>query len=174
MLSGGRQRIACQTANSASGCIGSTYSTMPCCFSRPPQTPTPSGHKSVLHRSFFRHIFPVHQHFACPHLRETSSVVALPWIGATLARGEGLGGLHGQTVREASREAHMHNHSQLIHNSPPPGVHEVLQAVFLLLGNSTKEVSDWMQCKALLSKTGKKSFKTRVHKMLLFLMSPAI
>ena len=130
-MSGGRQRIArqtansasgCKTANSASGCIGSTYSTMPCCFSRPPQTPTPSGHKSVLHRSFFRHIFPVHQHFACPHLRETSSVVALPWIGATLARGEGLGGLHGQTVREASREAHMHNHSQLIHNSPPPGV----------------------------------------------------
>ncbi|XP_076462524.1 uncharacterized protein LOC143294889 [Babylonia areolata] len=47
------------------------------------------------------------------------------------------------------------------YTKPPPIVHTVMTAVFLLLGHAEKETKDWKAVQALVGKTGKESLKRR-------------
>ncbi|KAK7508272.1 hypothetical protein BaRGS_00000511 [Batillaria attramentaria] len=47
------------------------------------------------------------------------------------------------------------------YTNPPPIVHTVMTAVFLLLGHQEKETRDWKAVQALVGKTGKESLKRR-------------
>ncbi|XP_025111092.1 vicilin-like seed storage protein At2g18540 isoform X2 [Pomacea canaliculata] len=47
------------------------------------------------------------------------------------------------------------------YTNPPPVVHSVMTAVFLLLGHKEKETKDWKAVQALVGKTGKESLKRR-------------
>ncbi|CAH1267566.1 KY [Branchiostoma lanceolatum] len=49
------------------------------------------------------------------------------------------------------------------YNNPPPAVHNVMMATFLLLGNTMAQVNDWVSLLALIGKTGKQSLKRRVQ-----------
>ncbi|KAK3781008.1 hypothetical protein RRG08_046312 [Elysia crispata] len=47
------------------------------------------------------------------------------------------------------------------YQSPPPIVHTVMTATFLLLGHKERETKDWKEVQALVGKTGKESLKRR-------------
>ncbi|GFR91409.1 trichohyalin-like [Elysia marginata] len=47
------------------------------------------------------------------------------------------------------------------YQSPPPIVHTVMRATFLLLGHKERETKDWKEVQALVGKTGKESLKRR-------------
>ncbi|CAH1787326.1 unnamed protein product [Owenia fusiformis] len=48
------------------------------------------------------------------------------------------------------------------YSKPPPLVHTVMTAVFLLLGNQEKELQTWVSVQALIGKTGRESLKRKV------------
>jgi hypothetical protein len=49
------------------------------------------------------------------------------------------------------------------YTKPPQAVHDVMVAVFLVLGHSEKETKKWQAIQPLMGKTGKESLKRRVN-----------
>merc|ERR1719402_74385 len=49
------------------------------------------------------------------------------------------------------------------YGSPPDGIHQVMMATYLLLGQKDKEIKSWKQMQALLGKTGPSSLKRRIQ-----------
>ncbi|KAJ8034092.1 hypothetical protein HOLleu_24518 [Holothuria leucospilota] len=48
------------------------------------------------------------------------------------------------------------------YSKPPPQVHKVMTATYMLLGNKESELKDWKKMQALIGKTGKDGLKRRV------------